>query len=196
MLHYPIDVLIGAASKFRVDNTGAAIFAGDVTVPDEAYGPSFNGSLEVLTKNAIWDKLETPSFGQMNFEDSVFVINPSGVTPITNLAKNLFTDVVDQGSITLQGDSCIIGSDGAVSFDLSIVLESVGGVYTIGLSKNGTVVNNLSSHAAFSATTGTKAIPLNYTYIATAGDVIKPIIVQVSGADPTVVDGSFTVHRL
>ncbi len=42
-----------------VDSLGAALFAGDVTVPDEAYGVSWNGSLEVPTKNALYDKIET-----------------------------------------------------------------------------------------------------------------------------------------
>lgn len=32
---------------------------GDIEVPDEAYGAGWNGSLEVPTKNAIYDKIET-----------------------------------------------------------------------------------------------------------------------------------------
>jgi hypothetical protein len=32
---------------------------GDLTVPDEAYGAGWNGSLEVPTKNALYDKIET-----------------------------------------------------------------------------------------------------------------------------------------
>lgn len=35
----------------------------DVVVPDEAYGVSWNGSLEVPTKNAVYDKIETISGG-------------------------------------------------------------------------------------------------------------------------------------
>lgn len=34
-------------------------FTGDISVPDEAYGVGWNGSLEVPTKNAIYDKIET-----------------------------------------------------------------------------------------------------------------------------------------
>lgn len=34
-------------------------FTGDISVPDEAYGAGWNGSVEVPTKNAIYDKIET-----------------------------------------------------------------------------------------------------------------------------------------
>lgn len=43
--------------------TGATTFSGDVTVPDEAYGVGWNGSLEVPTKNAVYDKIETLTGG-------------------------------------------------------------------------------------------------------------------------------------
>lgn len=36
-----------------------ATFTGDVNVPDEAYGAGWNGSTEVPTKNAVYDKVET-----------------------------------------------------------------------------------------------------------------------------------------
>lgn len=39
----------------------ATEFQADITVPDEAYGSGWNASLEVPTKNAIYDKIETIS---------------------------------------------------------------------------------------------------------------------------------------
>lgn len=39
--------------------TGNGSFSGDLTVADEAYGVGWNGSLEVPTKNAVYDKIET-----------------------------------------------------------------------------------------------------------------------------------------
>lgn len=36
-----------------------ATFTGDINVPDEAYGVGWNGSTEVPTKNAVYDKIET-----------------------------------------------------------------------------------------------------------------------------------------
>lgn len=38
--------------------SGATTFAADVSVPDEAYGVGWNASLEVPTKNALYDKIE------------------------------------------------------------------------------------------------------------------------------------------
>lgn len=52
-----INVTAGT-SKFQ-----EATFAADITVPDEAYGAGWNGSLEVPTKNAVYDKIETISAG-------------------------------------------------------------------------------------------------------------------------------------
>lgn len=50
------DQVIGTGN-LTIGGTGA--FTGDVTVPDEAYGTGWNGSLEVPTKNALYDKIET-----------------------------------------------------------------------------------------------------------------------------------------
>lgn len=38
-------------------------FTGDISVPDEAYWVGWNGSMEVPTKNALYDKIETISGG-------------------------------------------------------------------------------------------------------------------------------------
>lgn len=46
-------------AAMSMDHAGPAAFGGDVTVPDEAYGSGWNGSLEVPTKNALYDKIET-----------------------------------------------------------------------------------------------------------------------------------------
>ena len=46
-----------AGSTLDVD--GAASFAQDPTIPDEAYGVGWNGVLEPPTKNAVYDKVET-----------------------------------------------------------------------------------------------------------------------------------------
>lgn len=38
---------------------GGGTYTGDVSVPDEAYGSAWNGSVEVPTKNAVYDKFES-----------------------------------------------------------------------------------------------------------------------------------------
>jgi hypothetical protein len=52
-----------AANAYEVEawinQDGSAVFTGDVSVPDEAYGIGWDGSLEVPTKNAIYDKIQT-----------------------------------------------------------------------------------------------------------------------------------------
>lgn len=59
------DLPTGGAGGDYVDLTsaqtigGAKTFSVDVTVPDEVYGVSWNGSLEVPTKNAVYDKIES-----------------------------------------------------------------------------------------------------------------------------------------
>lgn len=51
-----------------------ATFTGDINVPDEAYGAGWNGSTEVPTKNAIYDKIET-MWGNM----AVSTYDPAGI---------------------------------------------------------------------------------------------------------------------
>ena len=41
-----------------INQDGSATFTGDVSVPDESYGAGWNSSLEVPTKNSVYDKVE------------------------------------------------------------------------------------------------------------------------------------------
>lgn len=45
--------------QFVLDSSGNVTVNGDVSVTDEAYGSGWNGSLEVPTKNAVYDKIES-----------------------------------------------------------------------------------------------------------------------------------------
>ena len=59
-----IDIQTDAVSRLAISDTGQATFSQDVLVPDEAYdATAWNGSLEVPTKNAIRDKIESMSAG-------------------------------------------------------------------------------------------------------------------------------------
>lgn len=58
--------ITGTLAQFNTAITDANIipeaggtFTGDISVPDEAYGSGWNGSVEVPTKNAVYDKVET-----------------------------------------------------------------------------------------------------------------------------------------
>lgn len=72
----------GARTNLGVPNIAGDTFTGDIIVPDEAYGSAWNGSLEVPTKNAVYDKIEALAPGGM-------VLKTSGV--VTGSASNILT---------------------------------------------------------------------------------------------------------
>lgn len=62
--------LTEAQADARYAKLTGAIFAGDVSVPDEAYdATAWNGSLEVPTKNAVRDKIEAVILGAGTYTD-------------------------------------------------------------------------------------------------------------------------------
>jgi len=72
----------------------------DVAVPDEVYGAGWNGSLEVPTKNAIYDKIETISGGSGNMYINQTPDNGTYglISGTVNGSNAVFT--VSQGSYT------------------------------------------------------------------------------------------------
>lgn len=62
--------------KLVLNSNGTATFAGDVTVPDEVYGVGWNASLEVPTKNAVYDKVDAM--------DTAIALNTAKVTNATH----------------------------------------------------------------------------------------------------------------
>ena len=67
-----------------------AIFTGDVNVPDEVYGSWWNGSTEVPTKNALYDKIETISGGGVSdWDKGDITVSSSGTVWI-----------IDNGAVT------------------------------------------------------------------------------------------------
>jgi hypothetical protein len=55
-----VDILLAALLADVVDGL---TFTGDILVPDDPYGAGWNGSFEVPTKNALYDKIEAISAG-------------------------------------------------------------------------------------------------------------------------------------
>jgi len=54
-----LNIRNNGSDRFILNADGTGTFSGDISVPDEAYGVGWDGSLEVPTKNAIYDKIET-----------------------------------------------------------------------------------------------------------------------------------------
>ncbi len=78
--------------------TGGTL-TGDLIVPDEVYGAGWNASLEVPTKNALYDKIETLSAGGVTDGDKGdIVVSASGATwlfdsgVVTAFAKTVLDD--------------------------------------------------------------------------------------------------------
>jgi hypothetical protein len=106
---------------------GKTVYAEDVRVPDEAYGAGWNGSLEVPTKNAVYDKIETIA---SNATDTA-----TGVVELATIAE------VDTGTDATRAvtPDALAGSDiGEKGFAIA-VFESDANV-TVGDGKVGFVV--------------------------------------------------------
>jgi len=77
---------------------------GDLQVPDEAYGPSWDGSAEVPTKNAIYDALQDVSGSISVAKDDTVIV--SDVTEL-NFEGSGIASVTDDGSgkatVTIEG---------------------------------------------------------------------------------------------
>jgi len=93
-----LNLQVGGTSKMFVANDGSATFTGDVTVPDEAYGAGWDGSLEVPTKNSVYDKIESMSAGSGITRSISTITTPTtaGDTPLTD-----YVYLVDNTTLTL-----------------------------------------------------------------------------------------------
>lgn len=60
--------------------TGVVAVSTDLTVSDEAYGAGWNGSLEVPTKNAVYDKIETLGGGAPGWSFVSYSTSTSGLS--------------------------------------------------------------------------------------------------------------------
>lgn len=72
---------LGAVLDTRYVNIDGDTMTGNLNVPDEAYGAGWNGSTEVPTKNAVYDKIQTISSMTVGTEATILALTPtSGLT--------------------------------------------------------------------------------------------------------------------
>lgn len=100
--HTELNYVDGVTSAIQTQlnskaNLAGATFTNDISVPDEAYGAGWNASLEVPTKNAVYDKIESLSFTS----NSISQLN-------TSIAV---TDTGTDGKITKTVDGVVIGEE-------------------------------------------------------------------------------------
>lgn len=112
--HAPSRNAVFDALALKADLTGGT-FSGDVSVPDEAYdATAWNGSLEVPTKNAVRDKIESLSTGSAT---AGYQINEA-ITVSTTVATNSSTAIPLDNTIPQSGEG-----DAYASLDTTINVQ-------------------------------------------------------------------------
>lgn len=93
------------AVALTINPGGASTFVGDVTVPDEVYdATNWNGSLEVPTKNAVRDKIESLGGGGFTWSEvtgtsQAAAINNGYITNNASLVTVTLPDTAALGSV-------------------------------------------------------------------------------------------------
>ncbi len=92
---------------------------GDLIVPDEAYGSSWNGSLEVPTKNAVYDKVESLGDLYVNTTgDQENILGDKDFQGYINFAAgSTYADNVQMNSNIINGLAAPILADDAANKD-------------------------------------------------------------------------------
>jgi hypothetical protein len=129
----------GAGGNLQISlNVGNAnVWTADQSVPDEVYGVAWNGSTEVPTKNAVYDKIETvvatiPSaYTNEMAQDAVGAMIDSTLiyvdaTPLLGINLNNANTWTARQIIQLTTEQQRIGYDGSNYF--SITVGATGGV--------------------------------------------------------------------
>jgi hypothetical protein len=107
-----LSATIGSTGNATFALTGTSptfTFSQNVNVPDEAYGAGWNGSLEVPTKNAIYDKIETLGGGGNVSNTGTPVNNQIAVWTDATTIEGTTGLTYDGANLQLTGD---IGSTG------------------------------------------------------------------------------------
>ena len=169
-----------------------ATFAGDISVPDEAYGVGWNGSAEVPTKNAIYDKIEDILDG-VTFTGDIVV--PDEAYDATNWNGSL--EVPTKNAIRDKIEALSAGSEGGHVNPFASMSANTGNFGSRGgrftAESAWTFVDVIFNHdVEATATYQAHLVTLNGT------DVVQTIVasstVRTAGVDLTV-NGTATYNR-
>lgn len=133
-----------------------ATFVGDVIVPDEAYGVGWNGSTEVPTKNAIYDKIETISGLSDGDKGDITVSSSGSVWTIDN-------DVVTYAKMqNVSAQYRLLGRSSSGAGDVEEVASSANVFTMLGSANNAAIRSNIGLGTAATQNTGTSGanVPL------------------------------------
>ncbi len=120
---------------------------GDLLVPDEAYGAGWNGSLEVPTKNAVYDKIETvgnvskvgtPVNGQVGVWTGDGTIE--GTTGLTFASNVLGVGTAANGTITSNGNFDLVLKTGNATTGNITIIDGANGDIQVNPNGNGSLL--------------------------------------------------------
>jgi hypothetical protein len=102
--------------KFRYDSSENSLdVVGAVTVTDDAYAAGWNGSTEVPTKNAVYDKIETLPGSDQNLW--LTIAGDSGSTAATSTTDTLTIAGGTDITTAMSGDTLTVNADAGLTRD-------------------------------------------------------------------------------
>jgi hypothetical protein len=145
-------------------------FSEDVSVPDEAYGSNWEDSLEVPTKNAVYDKIQTLGYAIQLANDQATAAN---TTPV-NLTSMVFNFEANSTYIIdlIAGVSSTAATTGyAFMFNLDVAVTAIWMTGFSQLANTGTV-SGFSSIADDTAVGVTSGTPTGGTIVPVMGKAV------------------------
>lgn len=133
----------GAVTLNAVGAGASFTFSDDVSVPDEAYGVGWDSSLEVPTKNAVYDKVQGYAAETKTFTNTR--VTPRTGTTTSSATPTINTDNIDYYDITAQ------------AVDITSFTTNLSGTPTLGqkliIAIKGTGARAITWGASFEAST-------------------------------------------
>jgi hypothetical protein len=123
-----------ATPATKLDVVGGGAFTGDVTVPDEVYGVGWDGSLEVPTKNSLYDKIQTLGGGGVNLTGMTLLSEtPFSAVSSVSLPNNTFSSTYENYRVVVTVDATSVLADLLLRFRVAGTDDSGASSYNYSL---------------------------------------------------------------